>query len=49
MRDLLESQLTGKETVGERAGRFLAKVETDPAIAVRDPWRAHFRRANHRP
>jgi plasmid stability protein len=49
VRDLLETQLSGTETVGERAGRFFGKVEIDPADADRDPWRLHLRRANTRP
>lgn len=48
VRELLDVQLRAKGTLGERAGRYLGRLEFEPASLDRDPWRAHLRRMNAR-
>ena len=48
VRELLEAKLGGQGTVGERAGRYLGRLDFEPGSVERDPWRAHLRRMNSR-
>jgi plasmid stability protein len=49
VRELIDLQLRAKGTLGERAGRYLGRLDFEPASLDRDPWRAHLRRMNSRP
>jgi plasmid stability protein len=49
VRELIDLQLRTKGTLGERAGRYLGRLDFEPASLDRDPWRAHLRRINSRP
>jgi hypothetical protein len=48
VRELLDVQLRTKGTLGERVGRYLGRLDFEPASLDRDPWRAHLRRMNFR-
>ena len=48
VRELLDTQLRAKGTLGERAGRYLGRLDFAPASLVSDPWRAHLCQMNSR-
>ena len=49
VRALIDGELRGRGTLGERAGKYLGRLDFAPDSVDRDPWRAHFRRMNTRP
>ena len=49
VREFIDGQLRARGTLGERAGRYLGRLDFAPAALDRDPWRAQLRKANVRP
>ena len=48
VRELIDTKLRPKGSLGERAGHYLGRLDFDPGTPDRDPWRAHLRRTNSR-
>ena len=49
VRELIDGQLRARGTLGERAGKYLGRLDFASAALDRDPWRAQLRKANVRP
>ena len=49
VRELIDVQLRTRGTLGERAGKYLGRLDFAPAALDSDPWRAQLRKANVRP
>jgi plasmid stability protein len=49
VRELIDRQLHAKGPLGERAGRYLGRLDFEPNSQDRDLWRARLRRMNSRP
>lgn len=49
VRELIDVQLRAQGTLGERAGKYLGRLDFPPATLDSDPWRAKLRKANVRP
>jgi plasmid stability protein len=48
VRELIDTKLRPKGSLGERAGHYLGRLDFEPGTLDRDPWRAHLRRMNSR-
>jgi len=48
VRELIDVQLQAKGTLGERAGKYLGRLDFAPARLDSDPWRARLRKSNVR-
>jgi plasmid stability protein len=48
VRELLDVKLRGRGSLSERAGQYLGRLDFEPEILDRDPWRARLRQTNAR-